>query len=90
MKNLVKYTTLLLPLAFLACQSKVDQAYDKCLTHIEKSAANVSSSVLPNDMAEGMEDKFKQLAAKTCGQMKSACEQDQNSEACQKFLQDYK
>jgi|GEM_PF-5263135 len=82
-------------LALSGCKSKAEKAYSNCMSQMEKAASEASGSAKASTEAE---KAFAQTAAtmvqamgaSVCGQVKAACDKDENGAICQAAIGQYK
>lgn len=92
------YLAIAVALAFLGltgCKSKAEKAYANCMSQMEKAAneavgSEKASSEAEKAFAQTAATMVQAMGASVCGQVKEACDKDENGAVCQAAIGQYK
>lgn len=101
MKSTPSYSSLTLLVAAFAllslsgCKSKAEKAYANCMSQMEKAANEAvgtekASSEAEKAFAQTAGTMVQAMGASVCGQVKEACDRDENGALCQAAIGQYK
>jgi hypothetical protein len=82
-------------LALSGCKSKAEKAYANCMSQMEKAAneavgSEKASSEAEKAFAQTAATMVQAMGASVCGQVKEACDKDENGAVCQAAIGQYK
>ena len=93
--TLILLTAALALLTLSGCKSKAEKAYANCMSQMEKAAneavgSEKAGSEAEKAFAQTAATMVQAMGASVCGQVKEACDKDENGAVCQAAIGQYK
>ena len=81
--------------ALTGCKSKAEKAYANCMSQMEKAAkvstgADAAKTEAEKAFAQTAGTMVQAMGASVCGEVKKACDKDENSAICQAAIGQYR